>query len=255
MSYFMDGDMDDNNENQKKSLIDKGIQLYDTKLTELCVSNIKSDIDRLDISIINNLENAKKLLEDIINLKVRLNYEIKKYGKTTSYPGSLDNYERQGEFNLFITMLGFIDSKISKCNREISFNAAFFEYDEFAAKRYTEYKAFREHLLIEREKVISAYKNYITTNNNHEEDFSECLDTIPCSTSFSKLSTDEFNSKAYSNLLPKFIIAYNIGYSATTNDYRKVLRKYNELYTELDNYSKSKKTNSSIQKKKVNLDK
>ena len=99
------------------------------------------------------------------------------------------------------------------------------------------------------------FLNYITTNNNHEEDFSECLDTIPCSTSFSKLSTDEFNSKAYSNLLPKFIIAYNIGYSETTNDYRRVLRKYNELYTELDNYSKSKKTNSSIQKKKVNLDK
>lgn len=255
MSYFCDGDIDNNNKNKDKSLLEKGKHLYDTKLTELCVANVKDDVNNFYFSILNNLEDAKELLEDINNLKARLNYEIKKYGKTTSYPGDLDSYERQGEFNFFITMLGYIDSKISKCNREISFNAAFFEYDEFAAKRYTEYKAFREHLLIEREKVISAYKNYITINNNPCEDFSECLDTIPCSSSFSKLSTDEFNSKSSSNLLSKFIIAYNIGYADTSSDYRRVLKKYNDLYSELDNYSKGMKTNSSIQKKKVNPNK
>ena len=249
MSYFSDGENSDNN---NKTLFEKGQQFIDSKLTKLYINNVRNSVDEFNVSIFDYLDAAHELLINVNILKERLNFELGKYGKTTSYPNSLDSYERIGEFNFFITVLGYLDSKISSCNKEIEFNEAFFEYDETAAKKYTEYKNFREFLLIEREKVVCSYKNYLSINCNPEEGFEECLDTIPCSKDFGKLCTQEFNNKSFSNLLNKFIIAYNVGYSSSNANYKKVLLKYKELYNELDNYLNNK---CSFQKKKTNEDK
>lgn len=179
---------------------------------------------------------AVRLLKKADLIETRSKIELDKY-KTTSYPAFLSQEKYVASFFFFATMLGYIDKRIDREQKDIEFNEHFLFADtekEHPHKDDIDKSTYKiQEYSLDRKEVLDGYKAIMGERDSHSDVILQALETIPSYNKFDSLYKNHKECGTQLYLNQQLINAYNIGYIFEKNTYDEIINKYRQLYSEL----------------------
>lgn len=189
-----------------------------------------------DQDILKLMRKAVRLLKKADLIETRSKIEFDKY-KMTSYPAFLWQEKYVASFFFFVTMLGYIDKRIEREQKNIEFNEHFLFADtekEHPHKDDIDKSTckIQEYSLIRKE-ILDGYKAIMGDEDSHSDVILKTLETFPSYSQFDSLYQDHKENGTQLYLHQQLINAYNLGYVFKKNNYDEIINKYRQLYSEL----------------------
>ena len=188
------------------------------------------------------LKKAQSCLKKVNTVETRLKIELERYD-STSHSVEIECYRRLAAFLFFVTMLGYIDSKINDERQRINFASHFITADDECNERrhYDEIDLRKEIIakyLLDREEVLEDFKSTCDYDYEINELIEKYLKEAPAYLKLGGIYEEcddnffRFDSKAH------FINAYNIGfitrdYYGTDDSYENRINRYRKLFNDL----------------------
>ena len=179
---------------------------------------------------------AVRLLKKADLIETRSKIELDKY-KTTTYPAFLWQEKYVASFFFFATMLGYIDKRIDREQKDIEFNEHFLFADtekEHPHKDYIDKSTYKiqEYSLVRKE-ILDGYKAIMGEKDSYSDVILKTLETLPSYSKFDSLYKNHKESGTQLYINQQLINAYNLGYIFEKNTYDEIINKYRKLYSEL----------------------
>ena len=191
------------------------------------------------------MEKMKKAqigLMKINTVESRSKIEMERYENTTTIC-SIPGYKNLACFYFFITMIGYIDSKIRDERERINFNSSFLPIDDSCNERkhYDEIEKSKEriaHYLIDREEVLDDYHSIMSEMTSEKEFIDSILKEAPSYLNFGKLYEDSDMREYQQDLNANFVNSYNVGfitkdYYGENTSYEQRINQFRRLFSEL----------------------
>lgn len=189
-----------------------------------------------------HLVKAQSCLKKVNTVITRSKIEMEKYGNTSTY-AALPHYKRLAAFNFFVTMLGYIDSKIRYERERIEFASHFTVVDDSCNERnhYDEIelrKGIIAGYLVDREEVLDGLRSFMGDDYDTKEIIDDVLKDAPSYLKFGNLYENCEKDAGKLKLISDLISAYNIGlltndYYGTSDCYEDRINRYRQLYSDL----------------------
>lgn len=227
------GSFYDENDKRKPNLYQKISALKQKKLSR--------SINFAEAEMNDTIKKAQDCLKKVNTVETRSKIEKEKFGNT-SQSVAVQHYKRLASFYFFVTMIGYIDSKIKDEVGVIDFNSKFLPIDDACNDRhhYDKIDASREKIaayILDRNEILEDFKSVIGS----EFDIKELIDSVlKESLSYLKFGSmyEKWMDESHKiDLLSNFISAYNVGlltkdYYGSGNSYGGRLSKYRELFSD-----------------------
>lgn len=190
----------------------------------------------IEQDILKLMYKSARLLKKADLIETRSKIELDKY-KTTSYPAFLWQEKYVASFFFFVTILGYIDKKIDREQKNIEFNEHFLFADTKTKHSHKDdidksICKIQEYSLVRKE-VLDGYKTIISENDSQSDVILKTLETLPSYSKFEGLYKNHKESGTQLYLNQQLINAYNLGYIFEKNTYDEIINKYRQLYSNL----------------------
>ena len=196
----------------------------------------------VQIEMDRQLAKAQNCLKRINTIEARSKIEMKKYGHTSTTV-ALGRYKRLAAFNFFVTMIGYIDSKIKYERGKIEFLSHFTVIDDAYndSSHYDEIGLRNDIIagyLVDREEVLDGLRSFMENDYDTKEIIDDVLNEAPSYLNFGKLYENCEKDIGKLELISDLVSAYNIGlvtmdYYGTDNNYEDRLNRYRSLFSNL----------------------
>ena len=167
---------------------------------------------------------------------------MEKYGNTSTSI-SIGKNKLLAAFNFYVTVIGYIDSKIKDERSTIEFNSHFLSADEAFNERrhHDEIDEAKEKIakyLIDREEILDDFEMHVSDNYNVKKIIDDVLRDAPSYLNFGKLFENCEEDFQQIELQAYFMNAYNIGlltkdYYGSGNNYENRINRYRRLLSDL----------------------
>lgn len=212
------------------------------KVSEVKQRDLSRSMRFAQIDMNKHLVNAQNCLKKVDTVETRSKIEMEKYGNTSTSV-ALSHYKRLAAYNFFVTMIGYIDSKIKYERERIEFASHFTICDDLNDERshYDEIelrKGIIAGYLVDREEILDDFKSYIGNDYETNEIIDNVLRDAPSYLKFNRLYENCEKDTGKIELISNLVNAYNIGlltndYYGTKNNYENRIYGYRQLYSDL----------------------
>jgi hypothetical protein len=183
--------------------------------------DIYGSLKAMDKDMITAMKIAQENLKKINTINKMTSIDRKKYN-STSEPGFLWQNNAIAAYYFFITMIGYIDSKIVREYENIDYYSKFINPIDKNDRHYEDIEKARKRIdkyMIDRNEVKDGFNSTIKEFYSSREFVDPVLDEVPSFKKFSDLYNDFQKNRYQLNLQIEFMKAYNLGLA--TNDYYK----------------------------------
>lgn len=191
------------------------------KISEKKKFDIYGSLKAMDKDMMATMKIAQENLKKISTINKMTSIDKKKYNSTT-VPGFLWQHNAIAAYYFFITMIGYIDSKIVGEYENINYYSKFINPLDKNDRHYEDIEKSRNRIdkyMIDRREIIDGFNTIINEYYSSREFVDPVLAEVPSFKKFNDLYND-FQKNSYQlNLQIEFMKAYNLGLA--TNDYYK----------------------------------
>lgn len=212
------------------------------KVSEKKQKSLSRSMRFAQIEMNKQLVKAQDCLKKVNTVETRSKIEMEKYGNTSTY-AAISHYKRLAAFNFFVTMLGYIDSKIKFERERIEFSSHFITADDDCCeKSHCDEIELRKGIiagyLVDREEVLDGLRSFIGNDYDTKEIIDSVLSEAPSYLKFGSLYENCEKDTGKIDLISDLVSAYNIGlvtndYYGTNNNYESRINGYRRLYSDL----------------------
>ena len=222
---------------------DKSPKLYQ-RISGILQDDLEHSMDFTKTDMMKSMKNAQRSLKKVITVETRSKIELEKYKNTTTNCSVPYNKKVAG-FYFFVTMIGYIDSKIRDEKSIINYNSNFLEADNQRNENTHYDKIYKSKqkiadYLIDRDDILYYYKSLLNKYDSINEVINNALGEYPTYLNFSMLyDNPNMCSSTEYDIVSQFINAYNIGfltkdYYGENTSYEQRMNEFMILFQELD---------------------
>lgn len=211
------------------------------KISSKMKDKLYSSIKNTNLDMMSSIKIAQDNLKKINSIETEAGIEKELYG-SSSKPAFLWQDKYVASFYFFITMLGYVDSKITRELQYIDYNSKFISDDSKFSKDYKENienaKKRIKRFIRGRNEIIEDFNTVIDADNSFNDKIYEIISETLSYRKFGELYS-EFEKNSYQLNLPiQFMNAYNLGLSTNDYyndklDYEKRMNIFRRLYADL----------------------
>lgn len=212
------------------------------RVSALKQRELSRGMDFAKVEMNKQIRKAQECLKKINTIETRSKIEMEKYGNTSTSIG-IERNKLLAAFNFYVTVIGYIDSKIKDERNKIEFNSHFLPVDDACNDRghYDEIDASKEKIaryMIDREEILDDFESHVGQNEDVKKIIDAVLRDAPSYLNFGKLFENCEEDFHQIELQAYFMNAYNIGlltkdYYGTSNDYESRVNRYRRLLSDL----------------------
>lgn len=202
--------------------------------------DIYGSLKAMDKDMMVAMKIAQENLKKINTINKMTSIDMKKYN-STSEPGFLWQNNAIAAYYFFITMIGYIDSKIVREYENIDYYSKFINPIDKNDRHYEDIEKARKRIdkyMIDRNEVKDGFNSTIKEFYSSREFVDPVLDEVPSFKKFGDLYNDFQKNRYQLNLQIEFMKAYNLGlatndYYEGKYDYEKRMNLFRKLFSEL----------------------
>lgn len=202
--------------------------------------DIYGSLKAMDKDMMTAMKIAQENLKKISTINKMTSIDWKKYN-STSEPGFLWQNNAIAAYYFFITMIGYIDSKIVREYENIDYYTKFINPIDKNDRHFEDIEKSRNRIdkyMIDRNEVKDGFNSTIKEFYSSREFVDPVLDEVPSFKKFSDLYNDFQKNRYQLNLQIEFMKAYNLGlatndYYKGKYDYEKRMNLFRRLFSEL----------------------